>query len=342
MSSSTRAPVYLLKGTDTVVLNDVLRTLVDSLVGKGDRTLMVEELGADTYAPGGDGPPDIAPVINAAQTPPFLTDARVVVARHAGMFSTAESVAPLVAYLAEPLDTTSLVLVWEKGPNQQKVAAVPKSLLAALKGAGVEQVDTSPPSQAGKRSSWLDEQMAASKVKLDAPARRMVAERLGEDVSRVGALLQTLQSTFGPGARLGVAEVSPYLGEAGGVAPWDLTDAIDQGDIPLAIERLHRLLGAGERNAIGLMFTLHSHYQRMLALDGLDVTGKEEAARLLGINAFPAGKALQQGRRLGSEGVHEAIALLARADLDLRGTTAWPPELVLEVLVARLARRARR
>jgi hypothetical protein len=33
---------------------------------------------------------------------------------------------------------------------------------------------------------------------------------------------------------------------------------------------------------------------------------------------------------------------LADADLDLRGRRAWPDELVLEVLVARLARLSRR
>jgi DNA polymerase III delta subunit len=100
-------------------------------------------------------------------------------------------------------------------------------------------------------------------------------------------------------------------------------------------------MGAGERNALALMFTLHSHYQRMLALDGADVTGEKDAAELLGISPFPAKKALTQGRRLGGDGVAEAIRLLAQADLDLRGTKAWPPELVMEVLVARLAQRAK-
>jgi hypothetical protein len=39
--------------------------------------------------------------------------------------------------------------------------------------------------------------------------------------------------------------------------------------------------------------------------------------------------------------VVEAIDLLTTADLDLRGGKAWPDDLVLEVLVARLARLAR-
>jgi len=302
---------------------------------------VVEELDAEDYQPtDGDGP-DIAAVVNAAQTPPFLTDARVVVARHAGLFSTAEVVAPLVAYLAEPLDTTTLVLVWEKGPRQAKLPALPKGLAAAIKaGRGVEH-DTSPPAQKRSRATWIDEQARASGLSLSTAARKEIETRLGEDVGRAGALLRTLHSTFGPGAQLDVADVEPYLGERGGVAPWDLTDAIDQGDITLALERLGRLMGAGERNALGLLYSLHGHYRRMLALDGGDITDEREAAQLLGTSPYPAKKALSQARRLGSEGVAASIRLIAQADLDLRGLKAWSPELVMEVLVARLAQTAR-
>ena len=47
------------------------------------------------------------------------------------------------------------------------------------------------------------------------------------------------------------------------------------------------------------------------------------------------------GRRLGSARIARAITLLAEADLDLRGATGLPGEVVLEVLVARLSRLAR-
>ena len=39
--------------------------------------------------------------------------------------------------------------------------------------------------------------------------------------------------------------------------------------------------------------------------------------------------------------MRRAVGLLAGADLDLRGKQAWPDELVMEVLVARLARLSR-
>ena len=80
----------------------------------------------------------------------------------------------------------------------------------------------------------------------------------------------------------------------------------------------------------------------MLRLDGSDVGSGEEAAALLGVRSpFVAKKALAQGRRLGSERVAQAVTLLAAADLDVKGQSALPTDLILEVLVARLSRLAR-
>jgi DNA polymerase-3 subunit delta len=81
----------------------------------------------------------------------------------------------------------------------------------------------------------------------------------------------------------------------------------------------------------------------MLRLDGAEVAGEKQAAELLGMkgSTFPAKKALGQARRLGHERIVRAIDLLAEADLDLRGGKAWPDQLVLEVLVARLATMSR-
>jgi DNA polymerase-3 subunit delta len=77
----------------------------------------------------------------------------------------------------------------------------------------------------------------------------------------------------------------------------------------------------------------------MVRLDGAGVAGEKDAAALLGMkgSTFPAKKALQQGRSLGSAKLARAVHLLAAADLDLRGRTDQPGEQVLEVLVARLA-----
>ena len=48
-------------------------------------------------------------------------------------------------------------------------------------------------------------------------------------MGRLAGLLDTLASAYGPGATVTVADLEPFLGEAGSLAPWDLTDAIDAG-----------------------------------------------------------------------------------------------------------------
>jgi DNA polymerase III subunit delta len=328
--------VHLVKGDDPVLVGDEVRRIVTELVGDGDRSLMVEELDEPRYL--GDDGAHISPLVDAAQTPPFLTDRRVVVGRHLARFTTAESVAPLVAYLDDPLPTTSLVLVWDKGPKFTGRAAVPKSLTDALRRAGGVTVATGVPANAKGRDAWFKEHLALSPVHLDAKAQKHLSERLGEDVSRLGAILETLESTYGPGARLGVAELEPFLGEAGGVPPWELTDAISSGDIATALDRLGRMLGGGERHALQIMATLHKHVAGLLALDGANVSSRDEAATLVGMAPFPAEKLMKLSRRLGSERVAEQLLLVADADLDLKGASEWPDELVLEVLVARLAR----
>lgn len=344
MDADLSAPVHLLKGADEVLLEEAAVELVRALVGDGDRSLMVEELTAEQYDT--DDGYDIAALVDAAQTPPFLTDRRVVVARNAAVFSTKDSVAPLVAYLADPLPSTALVLVWERdnrpGKQGAKLAAIPKSLSDAVGTSGGAVVDVSP-GRGKQATTWVDDRLRDAGVDLDTGARAAVVAHCGDELNRLPAILSTLEGVYGAGARLGVAEVEPYLGEAGDVAPWDLTDAIDAGDVPLALDRLQRMLAGGGRHPLQVMATLSNHYLRMLRLDDPTIRGEKQAAEILGIkgSTFPAKKALTGAQQLGSDRLAEMVGLLADADLDLHGAKAWPPELVVEVLVARLAGRSR-
>jgi DNA polymerase III subunit delta len=319
--------VYLVKGGDASLVAQAAHALTERLVDGGDPSLMIEEFGG----PGVDQF-DIGVVIDACTTPPFLVARRVVVVREAGQL-TASDAKRLVAYLAEPLESTALVLVGGGG-------TVPQALTKAVSSAG-EVVDTSVGT--GKaRSQWLADHLKGGPVRLDAPATARLSGHLGDDMGRLAGLLDTLAAAYGIGATVTLDDLEPFLGEAGSLAPWDLTDAIDAGDAAKALGVLHRMLTAGESHPLVVMSVLHRHYRQMLRLDGSGVTSSEQAAEVLGLRSpFPAKKALAQSRRLGTARIARAIQLLAEADLDVRGSTALSGELVLEVLVARLSRLVR-
>jgi DNA polymerase-3 subunit delta len=83
---------------------------------------------------------------------------------------------------------------------------------------------------------------------------------------------------------------------------------------------------------------LANRYSQMMRLDGHEIRSNSDAAQLLGIKDYPAQKLLEQYRVIGGDGVAQALSLLATADTDLRGAKDWEPELVMEVLIARLSR----
>ncbi len=333
-------PVHLLKGSDDVLRGEALSRLLDQLVGDGDRSLLVDEFDLDQVKLGA--------AVDAAQTIPFLTERRIVVVRRFGRFSKQEQVAALIDYLQDPLASTELVLVWEKsiakvegGDDVAAKPQVPPNLTKAIKAAGGEIIDTDPDQR--NKAGWLADQFAGAGLDLDGAARSLIADRLGDDPGSAIELIGRLRGAFPPGTKLRLDDVEPYLGQAGGVPPWELTDAIDKGDGRLALERLHRMVHGGDRHPLAIMATLQSHYLRMLRLDGAGARSEKDAAAILGIkgSTFPAKKALETSRRLGGGTVRRAVGLLAQADVDLRGASAWPGELVMEVLVARLARLSR-
>jgi DNA polymerase-3 subunit delta len=318
--------VHLVTGDDESIVRAAVTDLVHRLVGEGDRTLMVDEFDGDDY--------ELGLVVDAAQTPPFLTERRVVLARGIGRF-TVEDLAPLIGYLGDPLPTTELVLVAGGG-------RLVKALTDAAKAGGAETIGSSPPSRARDREAWIQGLASGRGVKLSAAAVSAIAERLGEDVGRLDGILATLAGTFGTTRTLTPEEVEPFLGEAGDVPPWELTDALDAGNTSAALGLLARMTQAGGRHPLQVMAVLHNHYTRLAKLDGVDARSDNDAADALGIKpGFPARKALQQYRRLGGSGVQRAIDLLASADLDLRGAKELPDDVVMDVLVARLSRLAR-
>jgi DNA polymerase III subunit delta len=338
------AAVYHLSGADPVLRGEALDQLLTELVGDDDRSLTVEEFTVPGRAAPGEGESDapsgaegreevVAAALNAAQSPPFMTGRRVVVVHEAGNLG-AGDVAPLIAYLDRPMDTTALVVVAGGG-------RLPKSLADALKSAKAVKVGPA----AEKTGDVLAQHLADAGIELRPAAAKLVTSHLGEDAGRVPQLVELLASVARPGATLDVPDIEPYLGGAGPVPNYQLTNAIEAGDMAGALETLRRMLtapGAGQSrpmHPLQVTGTLHSYYRRVATLDDPRVRSPRDAMAALDgrVKEYPARKALDQARALSTDGLRQAFDHLFAADLDLKGARAIPEDAVLEVLVARLA-----
>ena len=320
-------------GSDATMVYDALHNVIVDALGDLDPAFALEDFTAKDVTAAGES--TLPRVLEALNTPAFLVDRRIVVVRDAQLL-VADEVAALSAWMATPTPATVLILAGVGAKSNRLVKAA----------SAVVEVNVG--SRVAERVTFVKEKMVEYDVVVDHATAQRIAEQVGDDGARVDALARTLQAIFGS-APLNFARVEPYLGDAGDVPAWDLTDALDAGDATKAISVARRMLESRQRAGLQLISMLARHYLNMARVEGSDARTKEEAAALLGVNAFPAVKALQQGRQLGAERLSTAVRWLTEADLALKGGVSYGGKdlesdldvtelTVIEVLVARLAR----
>ena len=321
-------------GTDATMVYDAVHNVVAGALGERDPAFALQDFVArDATLSVGDSVG--SRVLEALTTPPLLSDRRVVVVRDAQLL-VADEITSLLEWMARPSPDAVLVLcvVGTKAHKLVKAAA--------------EVIEVNVGSRTVDRVSFVAAKLAEYRVSVDHPTATRVTDRIGDDLARVDALARTLQSIYGT-SPLTFVQISPYLGDAGDVPEWDLTDAIDAGDATRAIVTARRMLDSKGRGGLQIVNILQRHFLRMARLEGSGAISDDDAAAALGINRFPAGKALRNAQRLGTERIGSAVHMITRADMDLKGAVSYGAKdlntdqdvtelTVIEVLVARLAK----
>lgn len=334
------APVFYVRGGDPVLRGNALDELLDELLGSDDRTLALEDHTVPGRATDGEGESGaearaavVGAALNAALSPPFMTERRVVVVRDVGHL-TASDVEPFAAYLTDPLPTTALVFVAGGG-------RVPAALTKAWKGA----VDERGPATEDT-GRVISDCCAQADIVLSADARQLLTEHLGDAAGRVPALVEVLASAYGEGAKLDADDVLPYIGEQGAVPIWQLTNAVETGDTATALGVLDRLLHVTSTSQpkpmhpLQVVATTQNWLRRLARLDDPAIRGEQDAVAALGgkVKAYPAKKAWTLSRSLGTDGIRQAYELVWRADLDCKGASGAAATTVVEVMIVRLTR----
>ncbi len=312
--------IYLISGDETLISLE-MTSLVDRLVGDEDRSMMVDDFDCS------DSNFSLGAVADALTTMSLFMERKVVVVRHLHDLD-AGHVDAFVEAVDNCIPEVDLVMT--------VTGKLTKAIAAAAKRGKAQTIGATVVSGQKERISWVEERLVEAGFTYSADVARVIATWFGSDHARIAGLISTLTSAYGEGAKLTRTDVEVFLGEAGSVAPWDLTDAIDAGDPNKALVMLHRMMI--DSHPMQILALLANRYAQMMKIDGRGVRTAEDAVAILGGKPFTAKKVLEQYQRLGSAGISRAMSLLAAADVDLRGGKDWTPEMVMEVLVARLAR----
>ena len=186
-----------------------------------------------------------AQVVDAALTLPMMVPRRVVLLLHAERLlnpkkdsdATARDLETLEAYVKAPVDTCCLVLVAE---SVDKRRALTKQLLSRA-----TVVECSGPADAVEAAKWVKDRVAKEGLTIDARAARLVADRVGPDVSRLRSDVERLVLYAAGNKAITEADVTEIVAPATSQDDWGVTRAIERGSAGDALRELALMMDNG-------------------------------------------------------------------------------------------------
>ena len=230
------APLYVLLGADEAAKVALAGEFLE-LVETGLRAFNVDRLyGGETTA---------GEVVDAARTLPIMVPRRVVLLLHAERLlhpkrdseASSSDLEMLESYVKAPADTCCLVIVAESLDRRRGLI---KQLLSKA-----TVVECAGPADAVEAAKWVKDRVAQEGMTIDARTARLVADRVGTDVSRLRSDVERLVLYAAGNKAISEADVKEVVAPATSQDDWGVTRAIERGSAGDALRELGLMIDNG-------------------------------------------------------------------------------------------------
>ncbi len=285
--------------------------IVKRSVDPANRDLAFAAYYADETPPG--------QIVLDAQTLPFLAERRVILVRNAERYNTESGAGPLLDYLADPNESTILILIASKIDRRTKFFKTCQK---------TGQIVDSPALQHGAVVQWAQQEVRSRGLSIDRDAVGALVDRTGTHLSDVeNALTNVIDFVGGASQSITVDDVNTACADVAEEEIWALTDAIAAsrpGDAVAAFRGLSDL-GKHPDEIIGTINWLLKSAYAVAAAEGEP-----------SISRFVAEKVRPLAQKLGIAKLRAAFALCTDTQFMMR-STGVDAALALELLVIKLA-----
>lgn len=312
---------YLVSGSDSLRRDQALRLLEESLCPSEMQQWCLVKVDAEES--------DGFAVLDLVSTPPFLGDRRVVVVKAAERLADDEALLP---YVQDPPAFSILILVAGAFDKRKKLYQAIKRHGLVLEYEAPKEVDL---------ERRVVEMARALELRMERGAVSALVEKAGDDLERIGRELEKLALFVEPGASVDRDLVEMLAGEGppilGQYALFDYVDAVAEGAGQQALERLGRLMAAGQPPLVVLAM-IARQFRLLLGAAAWRGERPEAMAAALGMKSgFPAKKAMAQVGRWPVAQIIGALEACAECDgLMKRGVDG---RRALEILTVKLVQR---
>jgi len=317
-------PLYLLHGDEPYFIDLVSDYIEGGLLSEAEKGFNQTVLyGKDT---------DIMTVLNAAKRYPMMSDYQVVLIKEAQDLKWGreeddkKSLNPVLSYLENPLPSTILVFCHKYGKFDKR-----KKSYKAIEKQGV--IFESAAMYDSKLPGWIEDYVKEKQYRINTQASNMLAEYLGNDLSKIANELDKLMLNVERGQEITLKHIQDNIGISKEYNVFELQTALAKKDAYKVNQIINYFEANPKSNPIVLVLgNLNNYFTKVLAFHYLK--DKSTAAKELGINPYFVKDYEQAARSFNYTKTMDIISALREYDLKSKGldSNASHGELMKELM----------
>ncbi|EJF52175.1 DNA polymerase III, delta subunit [Saprospira grandis DSM 2844] len=313
------APIYFLHGEEEFYIDEIADFIEANTLSEDQKAFNQTILyGKDT---------DFKQVLDAARRYPMLAERQLVVLKEA---QSMRSLDQLEAYVKNPLPTT-LLLILHKHKKLDSRKKLGKSLKVAEKAGKAVLFESKKPYE-NELPNWIRNYLKDKGAQIEEEAGLLLAEYLGNDLSKIANELEKLLINHPKGQLIGKAEIEKNIGISKDYNVFELQSALAQKDA-LKAQRIVKYYQANPKAGPLPMLTgvLYNFFSKAYICRFLSNLDDVSIAGAIGQRAY--GRPGQKTKRFADyrhvqknyalPHLEEVIALLKIYDLRSKGV-GWP------------------
>jgi len=319
-------PLYLLHGEEPYFIDLVSNYIEHHLLPDAEKGFNQTVLyGKDT---------DMMTVLNAAKRYPMMADYQVVMVKEAQDMKWGKDddgkkgIDPLLSYLEKPLASTILVFCYKYGKFDKR-----KKTYKAIEKSGL--IFESAPLYDSKIPAWIEGFISDKGYKISQQASLMLAEYLGNDLSKISNELEKLMLNVTAGQEISLKLIQDNIGISKEYNVFELQTAISKKDAFKANQIINYFEANPKANPIVLVLgNLNNFFSKVLAYHYVKDKSQQNVARELGVNPYFVKDYELAGRNYSYPKTMQVISYLREYDLKSKGVESNAPhgELMKELM----------
>jgi len=312
-------PLYLFFGEEEFLIQEAVDLIISKAVEPGARDFNFNTV----YCKGSSG----NEIVNLAQTFPFMSDRRLVIAKEIEALKAAD-LEELLAYLRSPSPTTCLLMIANKPRYEKKsVTSLVEANGAVVRVYSILDRDILP---------WIDSWARQRGLSIQRDAAQYVWQILGNDLQAITNELQKATIYIKDRKNITFEDVKVVVGDFREYTPFDLADALGKKSREKAFLILSRLIQEGEQ-PVGILASIAWNFRRLMRAKAMETAGAgyDEIKKKMNIIFHQSASFQEQMRNYTLRELQGVFDVLINADKAMK-SSGIGGRLVLERMILRL------